>query len=187
VPVGRGTRIWNQAQVREGASIGSECILGKGCFVDAGVGVGNRCKLENGSYVFTGYDLEDGVFLGPGSMLLNDKHPRAVNPDGSLKSAADWKVSGGRVGQGASIGGGAIVLPGVSVGRFALVGSGAVVTRDVPDHGIVSGNPARLRGFACACGHQLEGDGESGDVMRMRCPSCGRITEVSLETYRRLA
>src|SRR5229473_2906288 len=84
--VGAGTRIWHQAQVREGAIIGSNCVLGKGVYIDKDVRIGNNCKLQNGVFVFHGFDLEDGVFLGPGVMLLNDKHPRAINADGSLKA-----------------------------------------------------------------------------------------------------
>src|SRR5579872_619838 len=119
--VGRGTRIWHQAQVREGAIIGDECIIGKGAYIDKDVRIGNRCKLQNGVFVFHGFRLDDGVFLGPGVMLLNDKLPRAINPDGSLKGDDDWVVSEGVVEFGAAVGGGAVVLPGVRIGRWALV------------------------------------------------------------------
>jgi UDP-2-acetamido-3-amino-2,3-dideoxy-glucuronate N-acetyltransferase len=178
--IGPGTRIWSQVQVREGAVIGSECILGKGVYVDLKVRIGDRCKLQNGAFVFHGFNLEYGVFLGPGVMLLNDKNPRSINPDGSLKSDRDWTVSEAVVRHGAAVGGGAVVLPGVSIGRFALVGSGAVVTREVPDHAIVFGNPARLRGFACVCGQQLKPLERKPDSMLMRCPGCG--TEVSIQS-----
>jgi len=173
--IGAGTRIWHQAQVREGAVIGMDCVLGKGAYVDTDVRIGNRCKLQNHVSVFHGFSLEDGVFLGPGVMLLNDKHPRAINPDGSLKSDEDWEVSEGVVEYGAALGGGAIVLPGVRIGRMAVVGSGAVVTRDVPERGIVVGNPARLHGFACDCGHTL------GEVRpeSYECPKCGRTYQLS--------
>ena len=167
--IGDGTKVWHQAQVREGAVIGRECVLGKGCYVDKDVRIGDFCKLQNGVSVFHGFNLEDGVFLGPGVMLLNDKHPRAINPDGSPKSDADWEVSEGVVGYGAAVGGGAVVLPGVRIGRMALVGAGAVVTKDVPERGIVAGNPARLRGYACDCGHTL--DRRSAGLV---CPHCGR-------------
>lgn len=172
--VGAGTRIWHQAQVREGAVIGRECIIGKGAYVDKDVRIGDFCKLQNGVFVFHGFTIEDGVFLGPGAMLLNDKHPRAVNPDGSPKSDADWLVSEGVVRYGAAVGGGAVVLPGVTIGRMALVGSGAVVTRDVPERGIVAGNPARLRGFACDCGRPLH---KTQD--RYECAHDGRSYEIS--------
>ena len=170
--LGEGTRIWHQAQVREGAVIGKGCILGKGSYVDKDVSIGDFCKLQNGVSVFHGFTLEGGVFLGPGAMLLNDKHPRAVNPDGSPKRDDDWEVSQGVVEYGAAIGGGAIVLPGVRVGRMALVGSGSVVTRDVPERGIVYGNPARLRGYACDCGQALNEPDSRGE---RRCPACDRV------------
>jgi UDP-2-acetamido-3-amino-2,3-dideoxy-glucuronate N-acetyltransferase len=179
--IGDGTKIWHQVQVREEAVIGKECILGKGTYVDKGVRIGDFCKLQNGVFVFHGCDLEGGVFLGPGVMLLNDKHPRAINPDGTPKSDADWEVSKGLIGYGAAIGGGAVILPGVNIGRMALVGSGAVVTRDVPERGIVAGNPARLRGFACDCGHTLVRDHETTSHVRYRCERDGMTFDIAVE------
>src|SRR3981081_4713854 len=88
-----GPRLWSPAQVREGAVVGAECILGKGSYLDFEVSIGDRCKLQNGVFVFRGFNLQDGVFLGPGVMLLNDKNPRAINPDGTLKDATDWTAS----------------------------------------------------------------------------------------------
>lgn len=167
--IGEGTRIWHQAQVREGAVIGENCIIGKGVYIDKDVRVGDNCKLQNGALVFHGFNLEDGVFLGPGAMLLNDKNPRAINADGSPKSEADWELSEGTVEYGAAIGGGAVVLPGIRVGRMAIVGSGAVVTKDVPERAVVYGNPARVHGYACDCGHLLRL--VSGD--HYACPICG--------------
>jgi UDP-2-acetamido-3-amino-2,3-dideoxy-glucuronate N-acetyltransferase len=176
--IGAGTRVWHQAQIREGAVIGKDCIVGKGCYVDREVLIGDACKLQNGVFVFHGFNLEAGVFLGPGVMLLNDKHPRAVNPDGSPKSDADWEVSEGVVEYGAAVGGGAVVLPGVRIGRMALVGSGAVVTRDVPERAIVAGNPARLRGFACDCGYSLAQRGQAGAHVTYECAKCGRTYQL---------
>jgi UDP-2-acetamido-3-amino-2,3-dideoxy-glucuronate N-acetyltransferase len=181
--VGRGTVIWHQAQVREGAVIGEGCILGKGAYVDKEVRIGDYCKLQNGVFVFHGFNLEGGVFLGPGVMLLNDKRPRAINPDGSPKKDDDWIASDGIVEYGAAIGGGAVVLPGVRVGRMAIVGAGAVVTRDVPERGIVVGNPARLRGFACDCGHTLGDADKSG---ARSCAACGRVYDLSSEAAAKL-
>lgn len=157
--IGRGTRIWQGVQVREGASIGAECILGKGVYVDFDVSIGDRCKIQNNASVFHGATLEDGVFIGPHACLTNDRLPRAITPQGLLKGADDWEVGPILLRYGCSIGAGAIVLPDVTVGRFALVGAGAVVTRDVPDHGLVLGNPARLAGFVCACAGRLDFDG----------------------------
>jgi UDP-2-acetamido-3-amino-2,3-dideoxy-glucuronate N-acetyltransferase len=184
--IGAGTRIWSDVQVREGTVIGRDCILGKGTYIDLNVRIGDRCKLQNGAFVFHGFTLEDGVFLGPGVMLLNDKHPRAINADGSLKMDSDWTVSEAVVSYGAAIGGGAVVLPGVSIGRFAMVGSGAVVTSNVPDHAIVFGNPARLKGFACACGHQLQPVELKADGMMMRCSACATETTIPKDIYAQL-
>jgi acetyltransferase-like isoleucine patch superfamily enzyme len=184
--IGPGTRIWHHAQVREGAVIGLDCILGKGAYVDLKVRIGDRCKLQNGVFVFHGFNLEDGVFLGPGVMLLNDKNPRAINADGSLKSDSDWTTSEAVVHHGAAIGGGAVVLPGANIGRFAMVGAGAVVTRDVPHHAIVVGNPARLKGFACVCGNQLQRLDRKPDAILMRCPECGTEVSIPSDLYAQL-
>jgi UDP-2-acetamido-3-amino-2,3-dideoxy-glucuronate N-acetyltransferase len=153
--IGPGTRIWHQAQVRERASLGANCIVGKGAYIDFDVTIGSNVKVQNGVFVYHGVTIEDGVFLGPGAILTNDKLPRAINPDGTLKSDADWEVSPTFIKRGASIGARAVVLPGVTVGEFSLVGAGAVITRDVPDHGLVYGNPARLHGYVCKCARPL--------------------------------
>lgn len=179
--IGAGTKVWHQAQVREGAAVGKNCILGKGSYVDKDVRIGDACKLQNGVFVFHGFSLEAGVFLGPGVMLLNDKHPRAINPDGTPKSDEDWDVADGVIAYGAAVGGGAVVLPGIRVGRMALVGSGAVVTHDVPERGIVAGNPARLRGFACDCGRPLVRGAASRGHASYRCERDGMTVDIPLE------
>jgi acetyltransferase-like isoleucine patch superfamily enzyme len=166
--LGAGTRVWHHAQVREGAVVGRECILGKDVYIDAGVRLGDRVKVQNGALVYHGATVEDGVFIGPRAVLTNDRHPRAITPDGRLKDAADWAVGEVRVCYGAAVGAGAIVLPGVRIGRWALVAAGAVVGADVPDHGLVAGVPARLLGWACPCGRRLRAEGE-----RLVCPGCG--------------
>lgn len=167
--IGQGTSIWNQAQVRENTCIGSDCIIGKDVYIDFGVQIGDCVKIQNGAQIYHGVSIESGVFIGPGAIFTNDKFPRAVNPDGTLKGNDDWDVGLIHVGYGASIGAGAIILPDVTIGSFALVGSGAVVTRDVPAQGLVMGNPARLAGYACKCARRLER--LEGDLYR--CPACG--------------
>ena len=99
-----GAQIWHQAQVREGASIGRNCIVGKGVYIDFDVSIGDNCKLQNGAFIYHGATLEEGVFVGPGAILTNDRQPRAINPDGSLKAADDWQVGPIQIGYGASIG-----------------------------------------------------------------------------------
>lgn len=153
--LGAGTRIWHHAQVREGVHIGSQCIVGKGTYIDFDVDIGNNVKIQNYSLLYHGATIEDGVFIGPRVCLTNDKLPRAITPDGALKGADDWEVGPIVVRYGASLGAGSLVLPGVTIGRFAMVGAGAVVTRDVPDFGLVVGQPARLVGYVCRCGQRL--------------------------------
>ena len=154
--IGSGTRIWHQAQVRERARIGENCIVGKGVYIDLDVQIGNNVKIQNSALLYHGLTVEDGVFIGPGACMTNDIYPRAITPDGQLKADSDWVVGPIRICYGASIGAGAIILPNVTVGRFALVAAGAVVSRSVPDLGLVAGVPARLLGYACRCGRRME-------------------------------
>lgn len=167
--LGRGTRIWNNSQVRENVRIGESCILGKDVYIDFDVVIGDCVKIQNGVFVYHGTTIESGVFIGPGVIFTNDKRPRAINPDGSLKGNEDWEVGRIHVGYGASIGAGAIILPEVTIGRFALVAAGAVVTRDVPDFALVLGNPARQQGYVCRCATRLV-EMSAGQFC---CPSCG--------------
>ena len=153
--IGAGTKIWNYAQVRENAVIGAECIVAKNVYIDFDVRIGDRCKIQNNCSVYHGAELEDGVFLGPHVILTNDKVPRAINADGTAKSASDWVVGKTKICYGAAIGAGAIILPNVTVGRFAMVGSGSVVTRDVADYALVAGNPARQIGWIDAAGNRV--------------------------------
>jgi len=181
--IGEGTTIWHQAQVREGSDIGRDCIIGKGVYIDFNVRIGERCKLQNGVYVYHGVSLGDGVFLGPGVICLNDKYPRAVNPDTSLKTDTDWIASNSHIGDGAGVGGGAIILPGVNIGNWAIVGSGAVVTQDVPEYGLVYGNPARLNGFVCKCGHRLDKVELEGETAHFLCAHCGGEVDIPKSMY----
>jgi acetyltransferase-like isoleucine patch superfamily enzyme len=170
--IGPGTSVWNQAQVREGARIGAGCVIGKNAYVDAGVVVGDNCKIQNNVSLYHGVTVEDGVFIGPHACFTNDRLPRAINPDGSRKSDADWEVGPIVVRTGAAIGANATILAGVTIGRWAMIGSGSVVTRDVADHELVVGNPARRRGGVCACGEPLADAGDA--TFRGDCPRCGR-------------
>lgn len=169
--VGPGTSIWNQAQVRERARIGARCVIGKNVYVDAGVVIGDDVKVQNNVSLFHGVTVEDGVFIGPHVCFTNDRVPRAINPDGSLKTDADWVVSPILVRRGAALGANSTILPGVTIDRWAMVGSGSVVTRDVAAYELVVGNPARRLGSACPCGQPLRDVG--GHAFAGACPSCG--------------
>jgi acetyltransferase-like isoleucine patch superfamily enzyme len=150
--VAEGSVVWQFTKIRSGSSIGKRCRIGGGVYVGAGVSVGDDCKIENSAQVFEGARVGAGVFIGPAALLLNDNYPRATSPSGALKQAEDWTVQGVVVDDGASIGGGAVVLPGRHVGSFALVGAGAVVADTVPAYALVVGNPARRIGTVCGCG-----------------------------------
>lgn len=153
--VGDGTRIWRQAHVRNHAQIGEQCNIGKGVFIDEGVRIGSRVKIQNHTSVFAGVTIEDGVFIGPHVCFTNDLFPRAITPAGDLKTGDDWEVTPTLVQYGASLGGGSVIRCGVTIGQFALVGAGSVVTRDVPAHALVFGNPARPHGYVCRCARPL--------------------------------
>jgi UDP-2-acetamido-3-amino-2,3-dideoxy-glucuronate N-acetyltransferase len=169
--IGPGTSIWNQAQVREGARIGAGCVIGKNSYVDVDVVVGEHVKIQNNCSLYRGVTIEDGVFIGPHVCFTNDRFPRAVNVDGSLKAVDDWDVSPIRVRRGAALGAASVILPGITVGAWAMIGSGSVVTRDVEDYALVAGNPARRIGAACPCGQPLRD--EDGRPFRGACPHCG--------------
>lgn len=165
--IGSGTRIWHFVHIREGVVIGENCIVGKDVYVDFGVKIGNNVKIQNSALIYHGVTLEDGVFIGPQVCLTNDRTPRAITSGGCLKGNDDWDVGPILVKYGASIGAGSVILPNVTIGQFSLVGAGAVVTRDVPDHGLVVGNPARLVGYVCCCGRKMERQGTA-----WHCPAC---------------
>jgi acetyltransferase-like isoleucine patch superfamily enzyme len=172
--LGDGTTIWHLAQVREGARLGSDCVLGRGGYVGPGVRIGNNVKMQNYALVYEPAVLEDGVFIGPAAVLTNDVYPRAVTPGMALKSTEDWTAAGVTVRTGAAVGARAVVLAGVTVGRWAVVGAGAVVTRDVPDFALVVGCPARIAGWVGRAGFPLVR--EADDWI---CPQTGeRYAEV---------
>lgn len=158
--VGRGTRIWNYVQIREGVEIGENCIIGKNVYIDSGVKIGSNVKIQNNALLYHGLTVEDGVFIGPAACVTNDFLPRAINPDGSLKTDDDWQVGPVLIKYGAAIGAGAILLPNVTVGCFALVGAGALVTRSVPDHALVIGAPAKRAGTVCRCARKMNRRGD---------------------------
>jgi acetyltransferase-like isoleucine patch superfamily enzyme len=150
--IGEGTWIGQNVQIHDHAEVGEECCIHKNVYLGTRSKLGNRVKIQNDVSIFEGVRLNDGVFVGPHVCFTNDRIPRAINPDGSLKKTSDWKISETFIDTGASIGANATIICRIRIGAWAMVGSGAVVTRDVPPYGLVLGNPARLRGYVCECG-----------------------------------
>ena len=153
--IGDDTSVWDLAHVRSDATVGSQCIIGRGVFIDAGVIVGDRCKIQNNALLYAPAVLGSGVFVGPAVVLTNDRYPRAVTPDGALKSAEQWTPAGVVVDDGASLGAGSTVIGGSHIGRWALVAAGSTVTRDVPAYALVAGSPARRVAWVGPAGHPL--------------------------------
>jgi acetyltransferase-like isoleucine patch superfamily enzyme len=160
--VGRGTRVWAFAHVLAGARIGRDCNICDGAFVENGASVGDRVTIKNQVMIFEGVHIADDVFLGPGVIFTNDLRPRA-----HIKRHGDDLLRT-TVQRGATLGAGAVVVCGVTIGEDAFIGAGAVVINDVPAHGFLVGNPGRLIGWACTCGERLPAD--------LRC-ICGRVFE----------
>jgi acetyltransferase-like isoleucine patch superfamily enzyme len=167
--LGQGTSVWHLAQIREGAEIGAGCIIGRGAYIGAGVRLGERCKVQNYALIYEPARLDDGVFVGPAAVLSNDRYPRAITPDGSIKTAMDWERAGVTVLYGASIGAGAVCVAPVTVGRWAVVAAGAVVATGVPDFALVAGVPARFVRWVGRAGVALR----VVDDGRFQCPQTG--------------
>jgi UDP-2-acetamido-3-amino-2,3-dideoxy-glucuronate N-acetyltransferase len=178
--LGAGTVVWDLAHVREEAVVGTECVISRGAYVGPAVRIGDRCKIKDYALVYEPAVLEDGVFIGPAAVLTNDIFPRAVNPDGTLKSADDWQAVGVTVRTGASVGARAVCIAPLTIGSWAMVAAGAVVADDVPDFALVAGVPARQIRWVGRAGVPLV-DGGAG---RFECPVTG---ETYVETDGRLS
>ncbi len=165
VRIGEGTVIWHFSHIQSGAKIGARCSLGQNVNVSNNVRIGNGCKLQNNVSVYEGVELEDDVFCGPSCVFTNDLTPRAKYP----KGRAAYKKT--LVRRGASIGANATVVCGNTIGEWAMIAAGAVVTTDVPNHALMMGVPARIRGWACECGDVLSDD--------LVCNRCGRTYKES--------
>lgn len=167
--IGDGSAVWHLAQVRENAVLGKNCIVGRGAYVGSGVVMGDNCKVQNYALVYEPAKLADGVFIGPAVVLTNDTYPRAINADGSIKSADDWEPVGVTIERGASIGARATCVAPVTVGAWATVAAGSVVVKDVPAYALVAGVPARRLGWVGEAGVPLTGGADGVWI----CPESG--------------
>ena len=159
--IGSGTKIWHFSHVMKNSQIGAACNIGQNVVISPDVTIGNNVKIQNNVSVYTGCILEDDVFCGPSMVFTN-----VTNPRSHVSRKDEYKTT--LVRRGASMGANSTVVCGTTIGRYAFVGAGSVVTRDVPDYALVYGNPARVRGWMCACGVGLEFDGEA----HAKCKSC---------------
>jgi UDP-2-acetamido-3-amino-2,3-dideoxy-glucuronate N-acetyltransferase len=160
--IGPGTKIWHFSHIMKNSRVGARCNIGQNVVVSPDVVIGNNVKIQNNVSIYTGCILEDDVFCGPSMVFTN-----VINPRSHVERKTEYKTT--LVRKGASLGANCTVVCGTTIGRYAFVGAGSVVTRDVPDYALVYGNPARPRGWMCACGVGLEFDGKE----RARCESCG--------------
>ncbi len=164
VKIGKGTQVWHFTHVMAGAEIGENCKIGQNVFIAKNVKIGNNVKIQNNVSVYEGVTLEDDVFCGPSMVFTNVKTPRSAYPRNTSEDYAQTIVK-----RGASIGANATVVCGVTIGEHALIGAGAVVTKDIPPHALVTGIPARITGWVCECGMPLTTEGSS-----MNCKECGK-------------
>jgi len=163
VEVGKGTKIWHFAHVMPGVKIGEGCNIGQNVYIGKGVTIGDNVKVQNNVSVYEGVVLEDDVFCGPSCVFTN-----VFNPRSHVSRKSEYRPTVVR--RGATIGANATIVCGNTIGRYAFIGAGAVVTKDVPDHAMYYGNPARRNGWVCNCGVKLDfSRSQSAD-----CPSCGR-------------
>ncbi|PKN68028.1 MAG: oxidoreductase [Deltaproteobacteria bacterium HGW-Deltaproteobacteria-12] len=158
VDIGAGVKIWHFTHIIAGSKIGANCSIGQNAVIGPDVTVGRGCKIQNNVSLYKGVTLEDNVFCGPSAVFTN-----VINPRSEIKRMAEIKPT--LVKKGATLGANCTIVCGHTIGSYAFVGAGAVVTADVPDFALVTGNPARQRGWICSCGHKLTG--------KYICPHCG--------------
>ncbi len=177
VEIGEDTNIWHLVHVRERAKIGKNCNLGKDVYIGVGVSIGDNVKIQNGVSVYEGVTVGDNVFLGPHMTFTNDTYPRVEG---------EWDIEKTKVEDGVSIGAHATILSGITLGEHCMVGAGSVVTKDVPSHTVVFGNPAVIKGFICSCGEKFvesERCYQDKEKVKFKCSKCGEEVEIKREIY----
>lgn len=142
--IGKNVKIWHQAQIREGVTIGDNCIIGKGVYIDHDVVIGNNVKIQNYACIYSKVIIEDGVFIGPLVCLTNDRFPRATDKKGVILKDGQWQSGKIHIKKRASLGAGSIVLPDITIGEAAMVGASSLVTKNVSANTLVFGIPAKV-------------------------------------------
>lgn len=183
VVLGPGTSVWDNVHIRKNARIGAKCIIGEKTYVAYDVVIGDLVKINAVVYICAGVTIEDGVMISAHTVFTNDRFPRSTDPDLQDLQTSDptEETLTTTVRRGTTIGAGAVIGPGVTLGEFSMIGMGSVVTRDVPPHGLAIGNPARVRGLVCRCGHpvlKLGADAELPARGRFPCEKCHRVVEL---------
>ena len=169
VEIGEGTKIWHFSHVQPGCRIGKKCVMGQNVNIANNVRIGNFVKIQNNVSVYEGVELEDYVFCGPSMVFTNILNPRCEFPQRGSEFYIKTLVK-----KSASLGANSTIVCGNTIGRYAMVGAGAVVTRDVPDYGLVLGSPARLAGWFCECGTRLDMTPEPDSQETCQCQKCNR-------------
>ena len=172
--IGKNTKIWCFSQIREDVTIGENCIIGKNVYIDFGVTIGDNVKIQNNVSIYHGVTIKNGVFVGPHVCFTNDKFPRAINPDGSLKSEDDWELVETIVDEGAAIGANSTIVAGANIGKWAVISAGTTVTKNVPNHGLMLGEAGKISGWVCKCGSKLQYQDHFMDNVIMECVKCNK-------------
>ena len=184
VEIGEGSKIWAQAQLGNGARLGTNCVVGKGAYIDRGVMIGNNAMIHNYALLYRPLTVEDDVFIGPQVANANDPDPVSNVIRDIGKDTGTIYKKGCRIGMGATI------APNRDIGQYALVEMRALVTRDVPDHAVVRGVPARIVGFACFCGKKLGAPREvmPNENVQLLCQQdgCCKTVNVPFETFNKM-
>ena len=178
VILGEGTKIWHFVHIMRDTTIGKNCIIADYVSVGRLVKIGDRVKIENQATIFEGVTIEDSVFIGPHVTFTNDLYPRSLNKD--------WKIIPTLVKQGSSIGAGAVIVCGVTIGEYAMIGAGSIVTNNIPSHALAYGNPAKIRGFVCKCGRKIELEKETKSLVYLFCPVCKEKIKIPLKDYTKI-
>ena len=169
VELGEGTKVWHFSHIQSGTKVGKNCVFGQNVNVGNNVTIGNNIKVQNNVSIYEGVELEDYVFCGPSMVFTNILDPRCEFPQRGKEFYVKTLVK-----RGASLGANSTIVCGNTIGEYVFVGAGAVVTRDIPDHALVTGVPAKISGWMCRCGEKLSLSKDPESVETDKCTRCNR-------------